>query len=177
MSRNFNQNNANKSKFSIESLKNNFWIIGLIIFFIFGIINSTETYSEGERIGYLTKFSKKGRFWKSWEGELNLTQTGMNTSSLFEFSIDNDKESNYLVTMIDSAVNNGWKIKVSYHETYFKNWLQNRGETNYFIKSIEVLDRNGIGSNIHNSNNDKSGGRVVDTIYVVIDKNELKNRK
>ncbi len=62
---------------------------------------STETYSEGERIGFVTKFSNKGRFWKSWEGELNLTQTGMNTSSTFQFSIDNDENPKKILAAIE----------------------------------------------------------------------------
>jgi hypothetical protein len=123
----------------------------------------------------LTKFSHKGRFYKSWEGELNLTQTGMNTSSLFEFSIDNDREDAKLIKMIDSAVNNGWKVKLNYHETNIKNWFNNRGETSYFINSIEILDKHSLGNNNNSVLN--SVGRIVDTIYVVLDKNELKNRK
>jgi hypothetical protein len=152
-----------------------FFIVGIIIFLIFGAFSATENYSEGARIGFLTKFSHKGRYFKSWEGELNLTQTGMNTSSLFDFSIDNSKEDKQLIETIDAAVNNGWKVKLKYHQTYFKNWFDNRGETNYFINSIEVLDKKGLGNN-NSTINDRSG-RVIDTIYVVIDKNELKNRK
>jgi hypothetical protein len=137
-------------------------------------IYSTETYSEGERIGYITKFSNKGRFWKSWEGELNLTQTGMNTSSTFQFSIDNDDPQKEVIAMIDSAANLGWKIKLNYHETSFKNWFQNRGETNHFIRKLVILDRHPFGSSPFG--NQPQLGRVVDTIYVVIDKNELRKK-
>ena len=149
-------------------------LIGVICFIFFAITASTENYSEGERIGFITKFSHKGRFWKSWEGELNLTQTGMNTSSLYDFSIDNDNESKYVVAMIDSAVNNGWKVKLIYHQVYFKNWLSNRGETDFFINSIEILDRSSLGNNTMNES--RQTGKVIDTVYVVIDKAELINR-
>ncbi len=53
---------------------------------------SSENYSNGERIGVITQFSRTGIFWKSWEGHLNATQTGMNSSVPFDFSIDNDSE-------------------------------------------------------------------------------------
>lgn len=135
---------------------------------------STETYSEGERIGFVTKFSKKGRFWKSWEGELNLTQTGMNTSSTFQFSIDNDEEPKNIIAAIDSAANQGWKVKLNYHETSFKNWFENRGETNYFIRNVTILDRHPFGSSPFGGQ--ATTGRVVDTIYVVIDKSQLKKK-
>ena len=37
----------------------------------------SQNYSNGERVGMITKFTKKGIVWKSWEGHLNATQTGM----------------------------------------------------------------------------------------------------
>ena len=115
-----------KSKNDSEKYTVHSVIILTILALIIMAICATETYSEGERIGYITKFSNKGRFWKSWEGELNLTQTGMNTSSTFQFSIDNDDPPKEVIAMIDSAANLGWKIKLNYHETSFKNWFQNR---------------------------------------------------
>lgn len=39
-----------------------------------------EQFSNGERVGTVTKFSKAGVFWDSWDGLLNITQTGMNSS-------------------------------------------------------------------------------------------------
>lgn len=158
-----------KSKKSL-SYNGFLWVFGIFVFIAFAAISATENYSEGERIGFLTKFSHKGRFWKSWEGELNLTQTGMNTSSLFDFSIDNANESFRTIKMIDSAVNNGWKVKLSYHEVNFKNWFKNRGETNYFVTDIQILDRNTLGNN-HSQN--RNEGRIIDTVYLVIDKSEL----
>ncbi|MBS1743576.1 MAG: hypothetical protein JST81_11125 [Bacteroidetes bacterium] len=136
---------------------------------------ATENYSEGERIGFLTKFSKKGRFWKSWEGELNLTQTGMNTSSLFEFSVDNDSEDPKLIALIDSAVTNGWKVKLTYHETFGKNWFKNRGETDYFINKIEILSKSPVMP--EQKAEEQRQGRIIDTIYMVIDKSQLPNKK
>ena len=51
-----------------------------------------ENYSVGEKVGNLIEFTKKGVFWDSWEGRMNLTQTGMNTSGEpFQFSFDNDR--------------------------------------------------------------------------------------
>lgn len=102
----------------------------------------TENYSQGERVGFLTRFSNKGLVWKSWEGYLNLTQTGMNSSGEpFEFSIDNDTDSDALVAQLDSAATFGWKVKLRYHETFGYNWFSNRGHTNLFVTSCEVLDR------------------------------------
>lgn len=134
---------------------------------------ASENYSNGERIGMVTQFSKTGIFWKSWEGHLNMTQTGMNSSQAFDFSIDNDREDSTLVKMIDSAASDGWKVKIRYHEVYNKNWWGNRGHTDYFVTSMEILDRNPVGflkgsSGTSSNTNSVSNGHTVDTIYVVI---------
>lgn len=157
------------SQFNFKGLLFFILFIGVVIYMIVG---STENYSEGERIGFITKFSNKGRYWKSWEGELNLTQTGMNTSSLFEFSIDNDIPSPILKAMIDSAANLGWKVKLNYHQVFCKNWFSNRGETDYFLRGVEVLDRHSIGSSTVDQQTAPQG-HVIDTVYVVIDKSQL----
>lgn len=108
----------------------------------------TENYSNGERVGMVTQFSYTGVFYKSYEGHLNLTQTGMNSSVPFDFSLDRDTPDRNaaLVTMIDSAADHGWKVKLGYHEVYGWNCFHNRGETDHFVTSCEVLDRNPIGS-------------------------------
>ena len=129
----------------------------------------TENYSNGERIGMITKFSKKGLIWDSWEGSLNTTQTGMNSAEPFEFSVDNDVNDSVVIATLDSAATNGWKVKIKYHETLGKNWFSNRGATNHFVKEVEVLDRDPIGNMFGNSKDSNRGGRVIDTIYVVID--------
>lgn len=143
----------------------------LLIAILFIGTSCSENYSKGERIGFINKFSKKGLIWKTWEGELNLTQTGMNSSSLWDWSLDRDDPNELLFKTLDSAAVNGWKVKLKYHETYGWNWLNNRGETNYFVTGCEVLDKTMV-NNIKNITNPNgvvsSGGSAVDTIYVIV---------
>ena len=135
----------------------------------FALSSCSENYSNGERIGFLTKFSSKGLWWKSWEGELNLTQTGMNTSSLFDFSIDNDRPDQKVIQTLDSAAVYGWKVKIKYHQTFAYNWFQNRGETDYFVTDCIVLDKSMV-NNIKDITNPNSNRHVSvkDTIYVIV---------
>ena len=140
------------------------------------LTSCTENYSNGERIGMITKFSQKGLVYDSWEGSLNTTQTGMNSATPFEFSVDNDVNDPKVISTLDSAATYGWKVKVKYHETWGKNWFSNRGETNYFVKEVQVLDKDPMGS-VFGTTNSKSDskkcdceGKVIDTIYVVIDR-------
>jgi hypothetical protein len=133
------------------------------------LTSCSENYSNGERIGVITQFSETGLFWKSWEGHLNVTQTGMNSSVPFDFSIDNDNPNQVVINTLDSAAQYGWKVKLVYHETAGKNMFSNRGETNHFINKVEVLEKN-FGKAFSGSNQPERTGRIIDTIYVVIDK-------
>lgn len=154
-----------------------FWFVPLLVT-LAGCVS--ENYANGERIGMVTQFSRAGFFWKSWEGHLNLTQTGMNSASSqpFDFSIDNDVDDPKVIATIDSAANYGWKVKLTYHETLGKNWFSNRGETNHFITKVDVLDRTPMASIRGTTANAPAvTGHTVDTIYVVIVGRASDNKK
>lgn len=134
-----------------------------------------ENYSNGEKVGNLIEFTKKGVIYDSWEGRLNLTQTGMNTSGEpFSFSFDNDRDDqDSLIKLMQKAQVEGWKLKIRYHEVFgFKNFFRNRGETNYFVDGVTVLDKDF--ANVSKRLMGTNSGHVIDTVYVVLDKNELK---
>jgi hypothetical protein len=141
-------------------------------------VSCVENYSQGERIGVVTKFSRSGVIWDSWDGHLNVTQTGMNTSGEpFEFSVDNDKNDPKIIATLDSAASQGWKVKIKYHEVWgLKNVWDNRGQTDYFVDEVIVLDKK-FTEKLQFNANQQSGqtGHVIDTVYLVIDKSELKN--
>ena len=159
-------------------MRNKYWfcIFGILLIMLF--TSCSENYSNGERIGTITRFSKKGLIWKSWEGTMNITQTGMNTSGEpFNFSIDNDNQNDSLVKIIDECTLNGYKVKLKYHQVRGWNVCSNRGETDYFVESIIILDKN-FATNpfTPNSTQQINTGKALDTIYVlIIDKNRIKN--
>lgn len=148
-------------------------ILPLMVMLFFS--SCSENYSNGERVGTITSFSKNGQFFKSHEGHLNVTQTGMNSSTGFDFSIDNDNEPEGLVEKLDSAANQGWKVKLVYHEVAGFNWFGNRGHTDFFVTEVDVIDKGFAGNNITPSNINQpqiNSGKVIDTIYVVIMPND-----
>lgn len=152
-------------------MKNNFKTISkLLVLFVFAIAftSCTENYSNGDRVGLISKFSKKGLKFNTWEGSMSITQTGMNQSGNdFDFSIDRDDQDGALINKIDSALQLGYKVKLKYHETFGWNWFNNRGETNYFVTECEFLDKTPIQS-AFNGNNTNNTNVIHDTIYVVI---------
>lgn len=150
----------------------------LIVLSLTLLTSCKERYSEGEKVGNLIEFTKKGVIWDSWEGRLNLTQTGMNTSGEpFSFSFDNDRtDQDTLAQLLYQAQAEGWKVKIKYHEVWgLLNIWGNRGETDYFVDDVIVLDKDF--ANVAKRFSGARQGQVVDTIYVVIDKSDLKNRK
>ena len=151
----------------------------LLLVAMLTLASCSENYSNGERIGVITRFSQKGLIFKSWEANLNITQTGMNTSGEpFCFSVDNNKEDESIIKLLDSCANKGWKVKVKYHECMNRNMTSSRGETNYFIDELVVLDKQfseGLKFNQPSEKSVKTKGKVADTVYVVIvDKSRLK---
>lgn len=150
----------------------------LLAFLTLTLASCKENYSQGEKVGNLIEFTKKGVVWETWEGSLNMTQTGMNTSGApFYFSFDKDRnDQDSLIALMKQAQVEGWKLKIRYHEVWgFVNVLGNRGETDYFVDDVTVLDKDF--ANPLKRMGAKEGGRVVDTVFVVIDKNELLKRK
>jgi hypothetical protein len=102
----------------------------------------TENYSNGSHVGIITKINQEGLIWNTMEGELNITATGMNSSGIFEFSIDRDNpERQELYNKCIEYQRNGDIIEVFYHKTLGWNWFKNRGCQNYFITKINFINK------------------------------------
>ena len=154
-----------------------FSLLASLVFLMLQRCGCKEHYSDGEKVGTLIEFAKSGLVWDSWDGRLNMTQTGMNTAGEpFEFSFDNDRDDqDSLITLLQQAQVEGWKIKIKYHRVQGWNWFMNRGRFNYFVDDVTVLDKNF--ANVFRDRGEGRQGRVVDTIYVVIDKSEIRKKQ
>ncbi len=93
------------------------------------------TYSDGYRAGLLQKFSRKGTFFKTYEGELILSSVAGNknvviASEKFFFTVTNDSLANNLDTL------QGRDVIVHYRE---KNgavfW---RGDSRYLVDDVKA---------------------------------------
>lgn len=140
----------------------------LVVFLGLLLVSCSENYSKGERIGTVIQFSKTGLIWESWEGQLNLTQTGMNSSGEpFNFSFDNDKEGqDSLINLVSKAQSEGWKIKLIYHQVQGWNWFYNRGLTSYFVDDVKIIDEK-FSKPLQNLGKDSTVSKK-DTVYVIV---------
>ena len=91
------------------------------------------SYAEGERAGYVQKFSKRGWFCKTWEGELAMVSMPGTMSEKFFFSVRDDSVANKINANIDRKVAMQYKQHVGLPTSCF-------GETEYFVKNLLVLD-------------------------------------
>lgn len=96
-------------------------------------------YSSGNRVGTITKFSKKGYVFKTWEGELmmgGLRPSGDGQSvvpNVFLFSVTDPA----VCEQIDQAMTKGNRVKVHYQQVWVAGMA--KGETSYFIKKVEEV--------------------------------------
>jgi hypothetical protein len=91
------------------------------------------SYAEGERAGYVQKFSKRGWFCKTWEGELAMVSMPGTMSEKFFFSVRDDRVANKI------NANMGRKFAMQY-EQHVGLPTSCFGETEYFVKDLLVLD-------------------------------------
>jgi hypothetical protein len=102
-----------------------------LLFAAYVWITLSVSYSEGERAGYLQKFSKRGWICKTWEGELLLTSMPGAIPEKFQFSV-RDPE---LAKRMSEAT--GKRILLSYaqHKGVPTSCF---GETEYYAEKLQV---------------------------------------
>jgi hypothetical protein len=100
------------------------------------------SYAEGERAGYVQKFSKRGWFCKTWEGELAMVSMPGTMSEKFFFSVRDDRVANKI------NANMGRKVAMQYEQhvglptscfgetEYFRLVLEPRFRPQFFIMNI-----------------------------------------
>lgn len=117
------------------------WIIALLILAVtFKILfGSVFTYSDGERTGLVTKFSRKGYIFKTHEGTLKIIGQGpinlnnaITTNEEWRFSVVNEDVARQIRSMDQRKI-----VKLYYKEYYTR--LFWRGDTKYFVYKIEEL--------------------------------------
>jgi hypothetical protein len=91
------------------------------------------SYSKGERVGYVQKFSEKGWLCKTWEGELQMLPVPGAMPEKFLFSV-RDKS---LISKINATM--GKKLALSYeqHKGVPTNCF---GESEYYAVGAKALE-------------------------------------
>lgn len=104
----------------------------IVLLTLYTLMTLNWSYSDGDRSGYLQKFSRKGWICKTYEGELAMSSVPGVAPTIWTFSV-RDKA---VARQINE--NLGQKVALHYHEhrgiptTCF-------GTTDYFVDSVRVL--------------------------------------
>lgn len=134
---------------------------------LFIVLSCSTSSQKGQAVGFVTHFTRSGVIWKSWDLELNASQTGMTSTAVeVDLSVDNDNEDQEIINALDSAQKYGWKVQIDYQQNFGVNCFNNRGTHSGFIKKVEVLDKNPLGA-IRDTPAPLQH-KVMDTIAVII---------
>ena len=89
-------------------------------------------YSNGERVGYVQKISRKGWVCKTWEGELAMVSMPGTAPQIFSFTVPTDAVAR---KVMDAA---GQRVALIYEQ---HRGVPSKcfGETEYFITGVRVL--------------------------------------
>ena len=107
-------------------------VLPLAAFALWVTVALNFSYASGERAGFVQKLSNKGWVCKTWEGELALANGPNVMPEIFRFTVRDDK----VAAAINSSL--GRQVKLTY-EQHKGVPTQCFGETEYFVKNIDVL--------------------------------------
>ena len=108
-------------------------VIGAMValFAIYTWFSLSWSYSEGERAGFLQKFSKKGWICKTWEGEILLSSMPGAIPERFAFSVRDDQVAKDMMSAIGKRV----VLTYAQHKGVPSSCF---GETEHFIEKVVV---------------------------------------
>ena len=108
-----------------------FAIVSVIAGYFLFVFN--WSYSEGERAGWIQKFSSKGWLCKTWEGELAMVSMPGSMSEKFFFTVWDDATAEQINKVMGKRVSLHYEEKVGIPTSCF-------GETRYYVTKINVVE-------------------------------------
>jgi hypothetical protein len=106
-------------------------VIPFVLFSLYLGLMFSWSYSDGQRAGILQKFSRKGWFCKSYEGELAMSTVPGVAPTIWEFSA-RDKT---VVPRLNAAIGKRVVIHYTEHRGIPTSCF---GQTSYFVDSVSV---------------------------------------
>ncbi|HEX6904806.1 MAG TPA: hypothetical protein VF789_34180 [Thermoanaerobaculia bacterium] len=107
-------------------------VAAVLLFALYVWIALSVDYSEGERVGYVQKFSRKGWVCKTWEGELAMVNLPGAMPEIFRFTIRDDAVARRLNESMGKRVRLHYEQHMGIPTTCF-------GETDYFVTDVEPV--------------------------------------
>jgi len=111
--------------------------LALLLFIAYTWLVLSWSYSDGERAGYVQKFSHKGWLCKTWEGEMALVSMPGTVAEKFYFSVRDDAIAKQIEATVGNRVALTYEQHIGVPSTCF-------GETQYFITAVKVVAEPGF---------------------------------
>jgi hypothetical protein len=108
-------------------------LIGIGLFALYTWIALNYSYSEGDRAGYIQKFSRKGWICKTWEGELAMVNLPGTMPELFIFSVRDEA----VAERINQTL--GQRVALEY-EQHMGVPTDCFGETDYYVTGVRSIE-------------------------------------
>jgi hypothetical protein len=109
-----------------------FVILPILLVALWTTIALNWSYSSGERAGYIQKFSNKGWFCKTWEGELAMVNMPGAAQEKFPFSVRSDSVAHEITRLMGS------RVSLTY-EQHPGVPLRCLAETEYFVTGVKAV--------------------------------------
>ncbi len=111
--------------------------LAALLFIAYTWLVLSWSYSNGERAGYVQKFSHKGWLCKTWEGEMALVSMPGTVAEKFYFSVRDDAIAKQIEATVGNRVALTYEQHIGVPSTCF-------GETQYFISAVKVVEEPGF---------------------------------
>jgi len=106
-------------------------VAAILVLWVWAMVTLNFSYSEGERAGFLQKFSTRGWICKTWEGEILLTSMPGAIPEKFEFSVRDDAVAKQLSAAMGKRVNLTYAQHKGVPTSCF-------GETEYYVEKVQI---------------------------------------
>ena len=107
-------------------------LVPALVFTIWAGVALSYSYSDGNRVGYVQKLSRKGWLCKTWEGELQISNIPGSAPILFQFSIRSDSLARAIEALAGKQVQLHYEQHVGVPTNCF-------GETEYFVIGVRSV--------------------------------------
>lgn len=108
-------------------------LLAIGVFALYTWIALSYSYSEGDRAGYVQKFSRKGWICKTWEGELAMVNLPGAMPEMFIFSVRDEA----VAEQINRTL--GQRVALEY-EQHMGVPTDCFGETDYFVTGVRSIE-------------------------------------
>jgi hypothetical protein len=108
-------------------------VVPCLVFTIWAGAALNYSYSSGQRVGFVQKFSRKGWVCKTWEGELAIVNMPGALSQIFDFSVRSDSVAK---AVSDAMAKGRVELEYSEHRGVPTSCF---GETNYYVTGVRSV--------------------------------------